>query len=171
MAAIQRLLALVAGKIQEYVPLQVASGGDDSGKIVALNSSNTIDLSFMPNGIGPDVKVITASEALAAGAYVNIWNNAGAFAVRNADGSASGKQADGYVLSAVASGAQATVYLAGLNTAVSGQTPGLVFLSNSAAGAGAATGATVAGQTFQQLGIAVSATTVQFDPQMPVLRA
>lgn len=167
---IQRVLAIVAGKVQEYVARDTSTGAANAGSLVALNSAGAVDQTMLPTGVGPDVAVVNASEALAAGAYVNFWSNSGAFAARNADGSATGKQADGFVLAAVASGAAATVYLAGLNTSVSGQVPGFVYLGTTP-GQGATTGASAAGQTYQVIGVAVSATAVQFDPQTPIVRA
>ena len=169
--AVQRLLALVAGGIKEYVAAIVSTGASSAGQIVALNNAGVIDPTMMPPGVGADVYALTASEALAAGAYVNIWNTAGPPAARTGHGSVTGKQADGFVLAAVAQGAQATVYLAGINNAVSGQTAGLVYLSDTAVGAGATAGATTAGHTFQELGVAVSATAVQFNPGNPIVRA
>ena len=168
--ASQRLLAIVGGKMSEYAALQASSGAASAGAIPALNAAGSIDVTMLPSGIGPDVQVLTASEAIGAGAWVNIWSNGGAFAVRNADGSTTGKQADGYVLAAIASGAAGTVYLGGINTGVSGQAPGLVYLGTTA-GQGSAAPAAAAGQTFQQIGLAVSPTAVQFDPQAPIARA
>ena len=169
--ATQRLLAFIAGKMQEYVPILASSGAASSGAVPALNASGTLDVTFMPAGLGADVATMTASEAIAAGAFVNVWSNAGAFSVRNADGSVTGKQADGFVLSALASGASGTVYFGGLNTSVTGMAPGLVYLSDTAIGGAMVSGATTAGHTFQQIGMALSATSIQFDPQVAVVRA
>lgn len=168
--AIQRVIAFFNNKLQEYVARDVSAGVADAGQLVALASNGRLDTSMMPTGIGAPTVTLPASEALAAGAYVNIYSNAGTPSVRNADGSTAAKQADGFVLAAVASGATATVYLAGINTAVTGQTVGLVYLGT-AAGVGATVGASTAGQTFQQIGIALGATSVQFEPQLPIVRA
>lgn len=168
--AIQRVLAIVAGKVQEYVATQVSAGAGSAGAIPALNNSGMLDVSMLPSGVGPDTVTLTASETIAAGAYCNIWSNAGAFAVRNADASTTGKQADGFAVAGITSGASGTIYLAGINTSVTGQVPGLVYLS-ATAGQGATSGATAAGQTFQQIGLALSATSVQFDPSAPIVRA
>lgn len=169
--AIQRLLAIVSGKVQEYVATVTSSGAASAGQIPALDASGRLDSTTMPSGVGADTVTLPASEALSAGAFVNIWSNAGTPSVRNADGSTAGKQADGFVLAAVTSGGSATVYLSGVNTAVSGQTAGLVYLSDTTVGGTMATGASTAGHTFQQIGMAVSATSIQFDPQQPIVRA
>lgn len=171
MAATQRLLSLVAGKFTEYVAVITSGGASSSGQIVALNAAGAVDITMMPSGVAADVVTLTASEAIAAGAFVNIWNNAGTPGVRNADGSTTGKQADGFVLAAIASAASGTVYLSGVNTGVTGQTAGLVYLSDTTAGSSTATAPTTAGHTLQQLGIAISATSIQFDPQAPITRS
>lgn len=146
-----------------------SAGAADAGKIPALDASGRFDASFMPTGIGADTAAITASEALAAGAYVNVWNSTGA-KVRNADATVAGKEAHGFVLAAVASGAVATVYFEGTNTQVSGQTPGVVYLSTTA-GSGTSTPPSGTGNAVQRLGFAVSATAVNFQSENPVVLA
>lgn len=172
--ATQRLLALIGGKLAEYIPLLSSAGAGSSGSVPALDGTGKLDITFMPSGLGADVAIMTASEAIPAGAFVNVWNNAGVPSVRNADGSAGangGKQADGFVLSAMTSGATGLVYFGGVNTAVTSQTPGVVYLSATTAGGLSPTGAAAAGQTYQEIGMALSATSIQFDRQMPILRA
>lgn len=150
-----------AGTFTEQTATIASAGAGDSGKIIALDAAGKIDSSMMPVGIGADTQVIQASEALSAGNYVNIWDNAGAFRARKADATTAGKQAHGFVLAAVSSGASATVYFEGTNTAVTGQTPGDVFLSTTA-GVGAAASPSGAGNVSQKVGIATSATSVNF---------
>ena len=169
--ALQRFLALVSGKITEFLPIAVSAGATSAGAIMATNASGVLDVTFLPSGIGPDTYSLPATEAIASGALVNIYSNSGVFSVRNADGSTTGKQADGFVLAAVASGASGTVYLAGINTAVTGLTPGLQFLSDTTLGAATATGATTAGHTYQQVGSATAAGALQFNPQAAIVRA
>lgn len=156
-------LTIVNGKVQ-------SAGAGDAGKLPALDGSGRLDSSVMPVGIGADTAVITASEALAAGNYVNIWSNGGVFNVRKADATVAGKHAHGFVLAAVSNGAAATVYMAGQNTAVTGQTPGDVFLQTTA-GNGAATAPTGSGNVVQNIGVALSATAVEFKPQRPITLA
>lgn len=146
-----------------------SAGAGDSGKIPALDSAGRLDTSFMPVGIGADTAVIVASEALSAGDFVNIWNSTGA-KVRKADATVAGKEAHGFVLSAVSSSANATVYFEGSNTAVTGQTPGSVFLSTTA---GLATSAAPSGSgnVVQRIGFATSTTSINFQSQPPVVLA
>jgi hypothetical protein len=146
-----------------------SAGAGSSGKVAALDCTGRLDTSMMPVGIAPETKAITASEALAAGDWVNIHSSSGA-KVRKADATTSGKHAHGFVLAAVLNGASATVYFEGTNTAVSGQTPGDVFLQTTA-GTGGATAPSSAGNVVQRLGTAVSATEVNFEPQQPIILA
>ena len=169
--AIQRLLAIINNKLSEYVPIDVSAGATSAGQVLVLNSAGTIDTTAMPSGITPPTFSILTSEALAAGNWTNTYSNAGVANVRKADGSTSGKESNGFVLAAFASGVNATVYTGGINTAVTTQTPGTVFLSSVTPGAGTTLGATGVGQTYQQVGIATSPTAVVFEPMMPILRA
>lgn len=147
-----------------------SAGAGDSGKVVALDASGRIDSSMMPVGIGADTATITASEALAAGDLVNIWNNGGTANVRKADATTSGKEAHGFVLSAFASTASATVYFEGTNTQATGMTPGLQFLSTTA-GKTSSTAPSGAGQVVQQVGFATGATALNFQMTPPIVLA
>ncbi|MCJ2072418.1 hypothetical protein MKK75_27110 [Methylobacterium sp. J-030] len=170
LTAVQRLLVQGVKSLAEYVPV-LAGGVANAFQIPALDANGLLPVTMMPTGIGPDTEQMPASEALSAGALVNVYANGGVATARNADGSTTGKQADGFVLAAVAAGGTATVFLSGLNTALAGLTPGLGFLSDTAVGAVAAAGATAAGHTFQQVGVVTQAGHLQFDPQVPVTRA
>lgn len=159
-----------AGQIQEEATIATSAGAGDATKIPHLDGNGRLDTSFMPSGIGADTKIIVASEALAAGDFVNIHNATGA-KVRKADASTSGKEAHGFVLAAVANAANATVYFEGANTQVTGLTPGVVFLSAATPGAAAATAPSGTGQMVQRLGIAVSATEINFESHLGILLA
>lgn len=146
-----------------------SAGAGDAGKIVQLDSAGRLDATMMPVGIGADTASVTTSEALAAGDFVNIWNSSGAKA-RKADATVAGKEAHGFVLTAAASGAQATVYFEGTNTAVTVQTPGNAFLSTTA-GRSAASAPTGSGNVVQCIGFATSPTTINFQARSPVVLA
>jgi hypothetical protein len=98
---------------------------------------------------------------------VNIWNSGGSFRVRKADATVAGKEAHGFVLAGVSSGANALVYFEGNNTQVTGQTPGKVWLSTTP-GLGTATPPSTAGNVVQQIGFATAATNVNFQATLPV---
>ncbi|KEH13775.1 MULTISPECIES: hypothetical protein [Delftia] len=165
----KKFLRLVNNLVTEVLGIQTSAGAANAGDIVALDDSGRIDNSMMPVGIGADTAVIAASEALAAGDWVNVWNSTGA-KVRKADATTSGKEAHGFVLAAVTSGANATVYFEGTNTQVTAQTPGPVFLQTTA-GTGGATAPSASGNVVQRLGVAVSTTAVNFEGGVPVVLA
>lgn len=145
----------------------ISTGSADAGKLTALDSSGHLSLSVLPTGVGPDTQTILASEAIAAGAYVNIWNNAGTANIRNADNTAAGKEAHGFVLSAVSSGTTGLVYFIGNNTSVTGQTVGNVFLGT--VGAVVSTAPSGSGNVVQRIGEATSATSVNTNIQQPIV--
>ena len=151
-----------AGTLTEKEATVVSAGAGDAGEIVALDNTGRLDQSVMPVGIGPDVSQLTASEALSAGDFVNVYNDAGTAKVRKADATTAGKQCHGYVLAGVNNGDPATVYFEGSNTQVSGATPGTVFLSTTAGGF-TDTAPSSAGNVVQRLGVAVSATEINFE--------
>ena len=164
--AAKKFLRLVNGVLTEIFGVQTSAGAGNAGDLVSLDDTGRIDNSMMPVGIGADTATITASETLAAGDWVNVWNSSGA-KVRKADATTAGKEAHGFVLAAVTSGNPATVYFEGTNTQVTGQTPGPVYLQTTA-GAGGATIPSASGNVVQQIGVAVSATAVNFERGTPV---
>lgn len=168
--AAKKFLRLVNGVLTEIFGVQTSAGAVNAGDIVSLDDSGRIDNSMMPVGIGADTAIIDASEGLAAGDWVNLWNDGGAAKVRKADATTAGKEVHGFVLSAVTSGNPATVYFEGTNTQVTGQTPGPVYLQTTA-GAGGATIPSASGNVVQQIGVAVSATAVNFERGAPVTLA
>ena len=159
-----------AGTVTEKAAIQASAGAGDAGKIPAVDSTGRLDNSFMPTGIGADTAAITASEALAAGDLVNVWNSTGA-KVRKADASVAGKEAHGFVLAAVSSGASATVFFEGTNAQVTGLTPGAQFLSAATPGLATATAPTGAGNVVQRVGFATAATALNFQSQPPIVLA
>lgn len=167
--AAKKFLRLVAGVFTEVAATVASAGAGNDGDLVALDATGRLDNSVMPPGIGADTKSIAASEALAAGDWVNVWNSTGA-KVRKADATTAGKEAHGFVLAAVSSGANATVYFEGTNTQVTGQTPGPVYLQTTA-GTGGATIPSASGNVVQNLGVALSATEVNFERGAPVTLA
>lgn len=158
-----------AGVITEIASNQASAGSGDAGKLVALGASGTLDLTMMPSGIGPDTQTISASENLTAGALVNVWNSTGA-KVRNADATVAGKEAHGFVLASVSSGASATVYFIGNNSGLTGLTPGVQFLQTTP-GTVSTTPPSATGNVVQRVGFATSATNLNFDSQPPIVLA
>lgn len=119
------------------------------------------------SGIGATtVRAITAGETVNVGNVINIYNNTGAFNVRNAK-CLPGYEAHGYVLSNVIAGQPANVYMSGINSNVTGLSPGYVFLSSSL-GRVSQTAPTLSGNVVQRLGYAVHANAYLFNFDIPV---
>lgn len=159
----QKPIHLVNGKLTQIEATVVSAGAGDAGEIVALDSSGKIDVSVLPTGVGPNVKVILASEAIGAGKYVNIYDNGGTPNVRLADNS-NGREAHGFVKDAVASAANATVYFEGTNDDLSALTPGARQYLGTAGGVTATPPTFAGGAAIHQLvGSAISATEIDTD--------
>lgn len=157
------------GNFTEREATVTSAGAGDAGKIIALDSNGLIDDSMMPVGIGADTQIITTSEALAAGDLVNIHNSTGAKA-RKADATTAGKHAHGFVLSSFGSAAAATVYFEGTITGLTGLTPGDQFLATTP-GTSDETPPNASGNVIQKVGVATSATTLNFEPGPVVVLA
>lgn len=169
MAGPKKFLRNILGAVTEVFGVVVSAGAANDGDIPALDATGRLDNSVMPVGIGKDTKVMTTSEALAAGDLVNIWNSSGA-KVRKADATTAGKEAWGFVLASATSGGTVEVFFEGANTQASGLTPGPLFLQTSAGAAGATVPST-AGNVVQSVGIAVSATEFNFERGMAITLA
>lgn len=159
-----KFLAYLNGRIRRMTALVMSTGAPDANKIVATGADGRLDESLMPVGIGADLAILPASEALSSGDFVNIWSNAGVASVRKADAAAEGKEAVGFVLDAVTTGASASVYFEGRNTSLVGLTIGArYFLSAATPGAVTTTPPNAAGNVVQFLGQAYSATELAFE--------
>jgi hypothetical protein len=165
-----KYIANSSGTLTEVASNNSSAGAGDAGKIVALDATGRIDVTMMPVGIAADTSTVQASETIAAGDFVNIWNSGGA-RVRKADATTAGKEAHGFALAGITSGASGPVYFEGRNTGVTGQTIGAnVFLSTTP-GLATATAPSAAGNVVQRLGVAISATEINFEPQPPITLA
>ena len=164
-----KFLKMNAGVVTEESAITTSAGAGEVGKIPHLDASGRLDNSFMPTGIGADTQSIQASENLAAGDLVNIWNSSGA-RIRKADATTAGKEAHGFVLASVTSGNNGTVYFEGNNAQVTGLTPGVQYLSTTP-GLATATAPSAAGNVVQRVGFATAATNLNFQSQVPVVLA
>ena len=160
--AAKKFLRNVAGRISEIVGTIISAGAGNDGDIVALDATGKLDVTVLPVGVGPDVKIHPSSESLTAGNWVNIWNDAGTLKVRKADATATGKEADGFVLANVTSPADATVYFGGINTALSSLTLGSHYWLSTTPGLGVVTTPpSGVGNVVQYLGKAISVTELE----------
>lgn len=174
MAQPQKFIKMQSGRLIEEAVESVAStaGAADANKLIRTSGDGKLDPSLMPSGLGADVLTLTASENLAAGDYVNVWDDAGTAKARKADASAAGREADGFVLNAVVSGQDASVYFEGRNTGMTGLTVGArYYLSAAAAGAATTTPPSGSGNVVQFLGRASSATSLAFEATDGVILA
>lgn len=188
--AAPRYHTLINGVRRLIAAIQTSAGAGDADKIVATNASGrlddtllnaaitgnsvvvktlgdgTLDPSIMPAGIGADVKVVPASETLAANDLVNLWDDAGTVKARKADATTNGKPVHGYVKAGAAAAANASVYFEGRMTGLAGLTVGAPqFLGKTAGLMTADVSTYVSGNVVQEIGVAVSATELDFEKQ------
>lgn len=167
-----RVLTLDTDGVKELTPISASTGVSDAGKVIGTDVNGKIDTSLLPDGIGSDVKVCPASEALLAGDFVNFWSDGGTLKVRKADASNGfTKSADGYIKANVAMNANATVYFDGTNTALTGLTPLAKYYLSATPGGAVSTAPTTAGHIRQYIGKALSATELSVEIEEPILRA
>lgn len=172
--AIKLIYIDAAGLEHEVEALTESAGAGDAGKLFAPGADGKWHISLMPTGIGPATKTVEASEALTAPCLVNLWNDGGTLKMRYADASAAaaGKAIHGFLLDSVASAATGDVYFEGEITGLSGLTPGAAyFLSGSTPGAPTTVVATTAGHILQYVGVALDATSIEFEVDRPIIRA
>ena len=165
--ATQRFLTRTGGKTKQMQAKAASTGALDAGALVALDDTGRLDQSVMPLGIGVQVDILPASEALDAGDFVNIFDDAGAAKVRKADNS-NGRPADGFVSTAVAMAADATIHpLDGVNAALSALSPGKEYWLGTAGDVTDTpldeTDPANANKISQQVGKALSATELRTD--------
>lgn len=167
-------LHLVNGLATEVPAVSASAGAADAGKLPELDGSGRLSETMMPVGIGADTKIFPASETLAAGDFVTIFDDGGTPSVRLADASdGAAGQAHGFVLDGVAADADATVYFEAANSQVTGLTAGLTYvLSHTTPGkvlplSGAST---TAGHILQVLGVATEATEINVEIGKPIVR-
>jgi hypothetical protein len=166
--AAKKFIRLISGVLTEIAGVVTSAGAGNDGDIPALDATGKLDVSVMPVGIGPEVQVMIASEALSAGDLVNIWLDVGVVKCRKADNSTAGKEAHGFVLSAYSLGNSATVYgPSQMNTAKTGLTLAATYWLGTAGGIVTAS-PSGSGVVSQVVGKSVSATTLMFNPLHPI---
>lgn len=166
-----KYLEIGSNGLNEANAIDTTTGVSDASKIVKTDSTGHIAEALLPTGIGADVKVAVASEALSAGDLVNLWSDSGTLKARKADATAGiAKTADGFVKSAVSLGANATVYLDGTNANLTGLTVGAQYYLSSTAGGVTTTIPTTAGYGYQYVGKATATTELIFEAGEPILR-
>ena len=151
-----KFLNLESGKKKLDSAINTSAGAGDASKILRTDATGRIDSSFLPVGIGADTLSIEASELLAAGDFINLFDDAGTIKMRKADAS-NAREVNGFVLAGVAAAASGDCYFEGTNTQLSGMTKGArQYLG--ASGAVTETPNTTSTEIHQYLGKATSAT-------------
>ena len=145
--------------------ISTSAGVGDANKLVATNSSGKLDTTLMPAGLGVDTVTATASEAISAGDFVNLYNNSGTLTARKADNSNS-RDAKGFTLAAISNAATGTIYLSGQNTSVTALTPGTNYYLSTSGGV-TATAPSTSGTIIQLLGYTLSSTNLLFEYEEP----
>lgn len=136
-----------------------------------LNTYGDADCAFAGDlgGSATPSASITASEDLAAGDLVNIWDNGGTANIRKANATDATKPAHGYVTAAVTSGSAGAVFFSGtINAHRSALTPGTVYWLDVTGGSVASAAPSSSGNLVQQIGVAISATQLVFQPTVGV---
>lgn len=160
----------VAGRFLEVLGIVQSAGAANDGDLVALDANGRLDPSVMPSGFGADVVTAAATEAIAAPALVNLYLAGGVLSVRNADKTAEGKEANGFVTSSIASGSTGQVALSGNLTGLTGLEIGTRYYLGTVGGV-TKTPASGAGAVDQYVGKATSATTIAFRAHDYVVKA
>lgn len=167
----QKPLQIVGGFPTEVAAVDSSAGAGDAGKIVALDAAGLINSNMMPAGIGANLDTVASSENLAAGDFVNLYDNGGTINVRKADAN-NGRPAHGFVKAAVTSPANADVYGPGeLNDQLSSLTVGADYWTSETPGGVTTTPPASATAAVQYLGRAKSATALRMLNQLPIYRA
>ena len=164
-----KFLTVINGTKTLDTGINTSAGAGDANKLIATNGSGKVDTTLLPAGIGVSTVTATASESISAGDFVNLYNNAGVLTVRKADNS-NGRDAKGFVLSAISNAATGTVYLSGQNTSVTALTPGTVYFLG-VSGGSTTTAPTSSGTIIQLLGYTLSATNLMFEFDEPTTLA
>lgn len=162
-----KYLALISGKKKEVEGLVSSGGAGDSGKIPALGTDGRLNANMMPVGVAPEVKVCPAYENLSAGNFINLFSDSGTLKARKADAGTNKYEVHGFVLAPVTAPADATVYLEGNNTGLSGMTVGAQQFLSDTPGARTESPVSGTGKINQRLGYALTASEMTFEPDDP----
>lgn len=166
--AAKKYIELSTGQLAEKQATIVSAGAGNEGDLVALDASGKLSLTVMPVGIGPDTAAITAVGAISAGDLVNVYDDSGPVC-RKADAS-NARKAHGFCLDAFLDTETALVYFEGVITGLSGLTPGVPMYLGTV-GAATDTPASTATHLSQEIGTAISATEISFEPQRAITLA
>jgi len=166
-----KFIKQVGGVLTEEATTATSAGAGDSGKVPELDGGGKLDASMLPANVGAETVDLTATVALAAGEWVNIYDNAGTPEARLADATDISTEVSGFVLSSVILGGTATVYLEGTNDQLTGLTAGVKYFLSETAGAETVTPPSTSAAIVQNLGKTLNATSISFEPSNPIVLA
>ena len=157
------------GNLLQETAIDASTGAPDAGELIQTDASGKLDASFLPTGTGQDIVILEAFENLSAGDFVNIFDDSGTTKCRLADASTAGKEAFGFVLSSFTLGNNASIYMRGQNTQLTGLSGGTIYyLDTSTPGGVTSTQPSSSGNVVQVIGPANSATNISFDRTVSV---
>jgi hypothetical protein len=169
---VPKYLKLSGNKKIEGSAVNISTGVAEADSIVATGADGKIDESLLPPGVGDEKNIKTASEALAALDFVNVFDDAGTEKIRKADASAFSTRANGYVTDNYNLGDLAAFYGEGTISGFTGLTIGApVFLDDVTPGGITQTPPTATGAIWQQIGVAISATEIRVEIGEAIERA
>lgn len=187
--ALRSPLVLIGGRIKELpagdtVDVPTGATGNTGGTGNTGNTGNTGGTGGTGGtgatgntgntGATGSVPTITfnATNPIAAGELVNLWNNSGTLEVRLADNTAEGKECFGYCTAGASTGNPVTVLSApgSVITGLSGLTTGARYYLGGT-GAVTSTVPTTTGNVIQYIGLATTVSTLLFlNDQQPVTK-
>jgi hypothetical protein len=137
---------------------------DEGGLFVRL--SGTWSLLAAPSGsYVPATVTMIASETISAGQFVSIHASSGA-KIRKANATDDTKPVNGFAAAGIASAAAGAMTVPGnVITGLSGLTPGAIYYLDTTAGAITDTPPSGSGNLVQEVGVALSATSLLFNPK------
>lgn len=131
-----------------------------AGRVLTDNGAS--DPTFQAPTATPNTITVLASASIAAGALVNIYDNAGTANIRPADNTSSSTPANAFAPSAISSAASGIVVpFHGPISGLSGLTPGTNYFLGTSGGL-TTTAPSTSGDVIQTVGIAITASTFQF---------
>lgn len=166
-----QFMSRINGRDTQVNPIKTSSGSAQAGKIPKTNDDGYLDASLMPPEVlSTNIKMILASEAIAAGKYVNIYDDAGVTKCRLADAT-NDRPAHGFVRDAFASLAQAKVVFEGKNDDLTALVAGTRIFLGAAGGVTATPPEAPTNKISQLIGVAISSTEVDTDIEDAVVLA
>lgn len=164
-----RYIAITEDGLDEVQGTVTGGTATQAGDLVALDATGHIDPSLLPAEMETGGFTATAAENLTAGDLVAINNTGGL--VRAV--ATNPRPAVGFVTEGFASGATATFFTTGANAYLTGLTVHRIYyLSSTTPGAVSLTPPEAGSDEYwQEIGVAFSATTLNFKPSVSVKRS